>query len=93
MIIRFLSKVLVSDPRSIIGKNIWYLNNLTKTDVSRVDSFEFKRLLPVNIIPDNEKYRLGLLTTLLQVRENKQFNEFNLTKEMTQELIDSLCKS
>ena len=91
--IRFLSKVLVSDPRSIIGKNIWYLNNLTKTDVSRVDSSEFKRLLPVNIIPDNEKYRLGLLTTLLQVRENKQFNEFNLTKKMTQELIDSLCKS
>ena len=91
--IRFLSKVLVSDPRSIIGKNIWYLNNLTKIDVSRADSFEFKRLLPVNIIPDNEKYRLGLLTTLLQVRENKQFNEFNLTKKMTQELIDSLCKS
>ena len=82
---------MVNDPRSLIGKNIWFLNNLTRTDVFRADSFEFKRLLPVNIIPDNEKYRLGLLTTLLQVRENKQFNEFNLTKEMTQELIDSLC--
>ena len=58
---------MVNDPRSLIGKNIWFLNNLTRTDVFRADSFEFKRLLPV--------------------RENKQFNEFNLTKKMTQ-LID-----
>ena len=91
--IRFLSKVLINDPRSTIGKNIWYLNNVTSSDILKANTIEFKRQLPVKTIPDNEKYRLGLLTTLLQVRETKQYQELNLTKKMTQGLIDSLCKS
>ena len=91
--IQFLSKILISDTRSIIAKNIWYLNKLTKSDILRVDSFELKRQLPVKIIPENEIYRIRLLTSLLQVREAKTYQEFNLTKKMTQELIDSLCKT
>ena len=27
--IRFLSKILLNDPRSTIWKNVWYLNNMT----------------------------------------------------------------
>ena len=91
--IQFLSKILISDTRSIIAKNIWYLNKLTKSDILRVDSFELKRQLPVSIIPENEIYRIRLLTSLLQVREAKTYQEFNMTKKMTQDLIDSLCKS
>ena len=91
--IQFLSKILISDTRSIIAKNIWYLNKLTKSDILRVDSFELKRQLPVKIIPENEIYRIRLLTSLLQVREAKTYQEFNMTKKMTQDLIDSLCKS
>ena len=90
---RFLSKVLVNDPRSIIGKNIWYLNNLTRSDVLKANPYEFKRLLPTKTIPENEKYRIRILNTLLQIREAKQFQDMNLTKQMAQELIFSLCKS
>ena len=61
--------------------------------ILRVDSFELKRQLPVKIIPENEIYRIRLLTSLLQVREAKTYQEFNMTKKMTQDLIDSLCKS
>ena len=64
-----------------------------KSDILRVDSFELKRQLPVKIIPENEIYRIRLLTSLLQVREAKTYQEFNLIKKMTQELIDSLCKT
>ena len=55
------------------------------------DKYKDKKKL--KIIPENEIYRIRLLTSLLQVREAKTYQEFNLTKKMTQDLIDSLCKS
>ena len=88
--IRFLSKVLISDPRSTVAKNIWYLNHLTNTDILKA---KFKLKLPVNEVPTNEQYRLNLLTTLLEVRETKQYQKLNSTKKQINELIESLCKS
>ena len=41
----------------------------TRYVVLRPNAFELKSLLPVNTFPENEKHRLVLLTTLLQVRE------------------------
>ena len=91
--ISFLSKVLVYDPRSTIGQNIWYLNKISECDILKSSSSAFKRMLPVNVVPDKEMYRVRLLTTLLQVRETKQYEQFNLTKKQTFDFIDSLCIS
>ena len=91
--IRFLCNVLVNDPRSTIGQNVWYLNRITNSDILRTSSTDFKKLLPVNNLPENEVYRVRLLTTLLQVRDSKQFEQFNLTKKQTSDLIESLCIS
>ena len=91
--IRFLSKVLISDPRSTVAKNIWYLNHLTKADILKDNSVEFKIKLPVKIVPTNEQYRVSLLTTLLEVRETKQYQKLNSTKKQIHDLIDSLCIS
>ena len=83
----------MSDPRSTVAKNIWYLNHLTNTDILKVDTAEFKQKLPINEVPTNEQYRLNLLTTLLEVRETKQYQKLNSTKKQINELIESLCKS
>ena len=91
--ISFLSKVLMSDPRSTVAKNIWYLNHLTNADILKVDTAEFKQKLPINEVPTNEQYRINLLTTLLEVRETKQYQNLNSTKKQINELIESLCKS
>ena len=34
--IRFLRRILISDSRSIIKKNIWFLNNLTRSDKKKI---------------------------------------------------------
>ena len=91
--IRFLSKILVNDRRSTIGKNIWYLNHTTDSDILNTSSSEFQKKLPVNDVPSNEQYRVRLLTPLLKVRETNKFEELNITKKQTSDLINSLCKS
>ena len=53
--IRFLHRILVSDPRSNIKKNVWFLSNLTSVDICRSSTFEVKQLLPVCVTPDDEK--------------------------------------
>ena len=88
--IRFLYKVLLSDPRSNIQKNVWFLNNLTSVDICKTSTYEVKQLLPVNITPVEDKWRLGLLTVFFNARKykNYQLPNFNSQLEM---FIESLC--
>ena len=88
--IRFLYKVLLSDPRSNIQKNVWFLNNLTSVDICKTSTYEVKQLLPANITPVEDKWRLGLLTVFFNARKykNYQLPNFNSQLEM---FIESLC--
>lgn len=88
--IRFLYKVLLSDPRSNIQKNVWFLNNLTSVDICKTSTYEVKQLLPVNITPVEDKWRLGLLTVFFNARKykNYQLPNFNSQLEM---FFESLC--
>ena len=55
-------------------------NRSIYTDILKVDTAEYKQKLPINEVPTNERYRLKLLTTLLEVRETKQYQKLNSTK-------------
>ena len=89
--VRFLVNVVAKDPSSNTAGNIKYIEELTGTcpwssPVSRV-----KATLPVKVVPDSEKWRLGLLQSLLQLREKRSFDILNTTRVTS--MIDSLCST
>ena len=53
--IRFLSKILINDPRSTIGKNVWFLDNLTNESIVVTSNSKVKQLIPINPIPANDQ--------------------------------------
>ena len=84
--------MLINDHRSNIQKNVWFLNNLTNVDICKTSTYKVKQLLPVVVTPDEDKWRLGLLTAFLNARKHKnhQLSNFNAQLEM---FIDSLCST
>ena len=50
--IRFLSKILLNDPRSTLCKNVWFLND----NIIETNKFQMKRVISIEPIPDNDKW-------------------------------------
>ena len=91
--IRFLSKILLNDPRSTLCKNVWFLSDLTNVNIIETNKFQMKRVIPIESIPDNDKWRINLLSLLLEARKNKNWQQLNLNKNQLDEMIESLCIS
>ena len=88
-----MSKILLSDPRSTIGKNVWFLNNLTNENIVVTSKFKVKQLIPINPIPANDQWRIRLLQVLLDARKEKNSAKLNLTKDQLNDMLQSLCIS
>ena len=90
--IRFLSKILLNDPRSTICKNVWFLNDLTDVNIIETSKFQLKKLikLTINPIPANDLWRIRLLQVLLEARKVKNSENLNLTKDQLNAMIESL---
>ena len=70
--VRMLAKMVSSDPRSSTCKNLKYLRKVaTHQQVEWLSSWRVRELLPVRSVPDNEKWRLGLLSYLMEQRLDK----------------------
>ena len=91
--IRFLSKVLKSDTRSTLGKNIWFLNNMTNVNIILTNKYQMRSAIPKNPIPENDQWRVRLLNVLLDARKSKNYEDLNLNKEQLDSMIQSLCIS
>ena len=91
--IRFLSKILLNDPRSTIWKNVWYLNNMTNMNILVVGKAQVRSAIPVDPIPALDQWRVGLLNVLLETRTSKNYSNLNLSKKQFDEMLESLCKS
>ena len=91
--IRFLSKILINDPRSTIGKNDWFLDNLTNVSIVVTSNSKVKQLIPINPIPANDQWRIRLLQVLLDARKEKNSAKLNLTKDQLNDMLQSLCIS
>ena len=90
--IRFLSKILLTDQRSNLCRNISYLSDLTKLEnVIMVASSRVKQALRVKCTL--EPWRKALLTSYMQIRYDKSYSKFNITKDQCDKFIDSLCIS
>ena len=91
--IRFLSKILINDPRSTIGKNVWFLDNLTNVSIVVTSKHKVKQLIPINPIPANDQWRIRLLQVLLDARKEKNSAKLNLTKDQLNDMLQSQCIS
>ena len=68
MEVSLMAEIVSKDARTNTAGNLAYLASLTSLDCTTVTKFEVKSLLPVENVPENETWRLGLLDTLLQER-------------------------
>ena len=90
--IRFLSRILITDQRSNLCRNITYVSDLTKLqNVVMVASWRVKQALKVKCTL--EPWRKALLTSYMQIRFDKSYSEYNMSKEQCDKFIDSLCIS
>ena len=84
---------MINDGRPVIKKNIWFLNQLTKIDVCISANWKVKQVMPTSDIPNEELWRIPLLTKLLDIRRNQTYLTLGSNKTQIQEMIDSLCST
>ena len=86
-----MAELVAKDARSTTAGNLAYLTSLIGLDCMSVDKLQVKSLLPVESVPDNESWRLGLLDILLQERGVLE-KEGGDTKRVIS-MISSLCST
>ena len=89
--VRLMFRIAQLDPRSITRKNIVHIEEITGTEFHAMNVSVVKQQLPRKVVPEAEVWRLGLLTTLLNTRQEGYWGAGN--KNRTQAMIDSLCNS
>ena len=89
--IRLLANIVGRDPRSTTSKNLMYIKQLSGLDPWDFSSEKIKKNLPVKDVPENEKWRLGLMSSLMTLRQEK----FVLAEDSQRisAMIDSLCST
>ena len=89
---RVLSRLVRSDPRSSSCLNLRYLAQ--KTGLSKPEQLSSARIrmdLPVKVVPDTEKWRLGLITRFMKMKAEKHLRVAD-SKHITA-MMDSLCST
>ena len=70
--VRILARVVASDPRSTTCRNLRYLERITNLNQPQFCSaLKVREALPVQHVPEKEKRRLGLLSSLMKVKGEK----------------------
>ena len=70
--VRILARMVSADPRSTTCSNLRYLRELTGMDNAEYyTSWKIRETLPIKKVPECEHWRLGLLTSLLGMRCEK----------------------
>ena len=83
--VRILAKMVSGDPRSTTCRNIRYMREISNLDTV------FTTLHGVKKVPEKEKWRLGLLNTLMGM-QSERFRMVQDSKRICA-MIDSLCST
>ena len=84
-------EVASRDARSVTAGNLRFLNDLTKLDCAVESSWIVKRALPVVEVPDEERWRVGLLDILL--RQRSELEQEAQDASRVNAMLASLCYS
>ena len=63
-----MAEVTASDKRTVTAGNLAYVSALTSLDCATGGWLDIKAALPIKEVPEKEKWRLGLLDSLLKER-------------------------
>ena len=86
-----MAQVASKDARTTTAGNLVFLAGLTGLDCTEADRTQVKALLPVEVVPETESWRLGLLDGLLNER-CRIVKEGGDTRQVVA-MISSLCTS
>ena len=86
-----MAEMVAKDARTTSAGNLAFLAKLTGLDCMVADKMQVKSMLPVEVVPENERRRLGLLDALLLERSSIE-KEAGDTKRVIA-LISSLCST
>ena len=90
--VRVLARIVSSDPRSTTCVNLRYLRKLTGLGQPELySSSRIRAALPVKEVPDCEKWRLGLITNLSKLK-NERYLRVEDSKSLCA-MMDSLCST
>ena len=90
--VRILANIVTADPRSTTCTNLKYLKKLTHMEQPEFFSAaRVKLALPVREVPEPERWRLGLLTSLMKIKGEKYLRAED-TKHICA-MIESLCNT
>ena len=88
---RILVNIVARDPSSNTADNVRYIEELAGISPWSQTSVKVKAALPVKEVPDKEKWRLGLLQSLLELRKEKNLH-IEDTERVTA-MLGSLCST
>ena len=89
--VALMSEIVAKDARTSTAGNLAYLSSLTGLDCTEAVKQQVKDLLPIESVPDKERWRLGLLDLLLYERGVLE-KEGGDTKRVIS-MISSLCST
>ena len=89
--VRLLANIVARNPESTTYKNIKYIENLTDKSPWDYSGLVIRKRLPVQQIPDGEKWRIGLISKLLDMRRQKHLCVEDNTRISA--WLDSLCST
>ena len=89
--IRLLANIVGRDHRSTTYKNLQHIKNLSSLNPWDFSSLKIKLHLPTKQVPENQKWRLGLMANLMKIKGEKYVNAEDATKICA--MLDSLCST
>ena len=89
--VRLLCNIVARDRNSNTADNLEYIRELTKLSAWNYSSHRIKSELPARTIPECEKWRIGLLDTLLSMRTKR--HHIDIDSSRLSAMIDSLCST
>ena len=81
--------VVAQDARTTMASNLAFVGGLTQLDVSQADMLQVKVALPVELVPEKESWRLGLLEKLMSDRVELEKEGKDTLRVVA--MISSLC--
>ena len=90
--VRILARLVANDPRSTTCRNLRYMEELTQlTKPQYYTAMRVRDSLPVRKVPEQENWRLGLLTSLMKVK-NEKYKRVEDTQHICA-MLDSLAST
>ena len=89
--IRLLAHIVARDPKATTSKNLLYLKRVSGLDPWDFSAQRIRCQLPVKEVPENQKWRLGLLSILMENRRGQFINAEDSSRITA--MLDSLCST